>query len=323
MGKDSAIAWTHHTFSPWEGCAKVSEGCRHCYAETRNARFHPRAVSEQGANGIVRGEHWGPYAPRLMRSETYWRQPLAWARAAEKAGERHRVFCASLADVFEERTDLNDSPADLRNARARLFRLIEDTPQLDWLLLTKRPQNMVPMTIARWWPKWPDNVWAGTSVESQEQTGRIAALFEVPARVRFLSCEPLLGPLNLRSINGGRLDAFTGAWMGRQPKPTDRGVALVIVGGESGPGARPYHIDWARSIIRQCKDAKVACFHKQIGDNARDEFALKPEWCWETTTTTERVEEPYMRLRTPTKQGGEPSEWLEELRVRQMPGDIR
>lgn len=315
MGENSSIQWTHHTFNPWEGCTKVSQGCRNCYAETRNARFHPREEGLADRLGVIRGKHWGVDAPRLMRSEAYWRQPLAWARAAEEAGARARVFCASLADVFEDRPDLVVP-------RARLMRLIEETPQLDWLLLTKRPGKMVPMTIERWWPNWPVNVWAGTTVESQDNTDRIAALLEVPARVRFLSCEPLLGPLNLRSINGGRLDALTGAWNGGQPRAHDRGVDLVIVGGESGPGARPYDVDWVRGIIAQCKHAKVACFHKQLGSHALDDAALRPEWLW-VGAQTERVEESLMRVRTPTKKGGEPSEWLEELRVRQMPGDVQ
>ncbi|NUP13824.1 MAG: DUF5131 family protein [Polyangiaceae bacterium] len=178
------------TFSPWEGCTAVSPGCDNCYAETANARWHP---NEKG-----RASHWGKRAPRLMRSEAYWRNPFKWNRLAEKLGVRLKVFCSSVSDVFEDRRDL-DGP------RARLFvDVISKTPHLDWLLLTKRPQNMLTLVPA-WWrdPKfqggWPSNVWAGTTCEDQRRADeRIPYLLEVPARVRFLSCEPLLGPVDLK-----------------------------------------------------------------------------------------------------------------------------
>lgn len=158
MGQDSKIEWTHHTFNPWRGCTKVSDGCKHCYAETMSKR-----------NPSVLGV-WGPRGRRVVAAESYWRQPLAWNCDAEQAGERRRVFCASLADVFEgPETMPAESWPVVEAARARLWRLIEVTPWLDWLLLTKRPVNAaqnsyVPIT---WWERWPDNVWIGTSVENQ------------------------------------------------------------------------------------------------------------------------------------------------------------
>ena len=163
MGKSTAISWTDHTFNPWIGCQKVSPGCDHCYAEAQDKRF-------------TGGQHWGPHAPRRRTSDANWRQPLAWNRAAERAGTRRRVFCASLADVFDNQV-----------------------PPLDWLLLTKRPQHiakMLPGQIAgRPWP-WP-NVWLGTTAENQaEADRRVPHLLSVPAVVHFLSCEPLLGPLS-------------------------------------------------------------------------------------------------------------------------------
>lgn len=182
-------------FNPWRGCTKVSRGCANCYAEAGSKR-----------NPAVLGV-WGDAGTRVIASESYWRLPLKWDRQAAKAGERRRVFCASLADVFEDRPELV-SP------RQRLFRLIGDTPYLDWLLLTKRPENVLRMTHDEWCPpvpghvsqnagdghswKWPSNVWLGVSVEDQQRADeRIPILLQTPAAVRFLSCEPLLGPLDL------------------------------------------------------------------------------------------------------------------------------
>jgi protein gp37 len=235
MGQDSKIEWTDHTFNPWIGCTKVSDGCKFCYAEIDS----PARISRAAGN-----ELWGPNAGRKVKAESGWREPLAWDRAAAKAGERHRVFSASQSDVFEDRPDLIEP-------RARLFRLILATPNLDWLLLTKRPEN-----IGGLWPvghdltgpgaaEWP-NIWLGTSVENQAMADqRIPDLLKIPAAVRFLSMEPLiedLGPIDLTGID----------W--------------VIVGGESGPKARPMHPDWARSIRDQCVAAGVPFFFKQWGD---------------------------------------------------------
>ncbi len=233
MGENSAIEWCDHTFNPWTGCTKVSPGCDNCYAE-RHSKWYPRTFGS-----------WAPGAPRKRTGENTWKQPLAWNRKAERAGKRARVFCASAADVFD-----NQAPA---NWRLDLWALIHSTPYLDWLLLTKRPQNMAtmlpqPATLGfpHWGRGWP-NVWLGTTAENQaEAERRIPHLVAVPAAVRFLSCEPLLGPV----------DALR--WM---PK-----LDWIIAGGESGPGARPLHPDWLRSLRDQCARHGAAFFFKQWGE---------------------------------------------------------
>jgi len=253
MGKNSKIEWTHHTFNPWEGCEKVSPACANCYAETWSNRWGK--------------DLWGADKPREFRSDKYWNEPLKWNSAAEAAGERHRVFCASMSDVFEDRRDLNPH-------RERLWRLIEATPQLDWLLLTKRPQNVTGLIPLRWawWldgtepqridaeragvelaRRLPNNVWIGATVEDQKRAEeRIPHLLRIPAKVRFLSCEPLLEEVILCG------DAFvTEGKVG----PID----WVICGGESGSKARPLHPDWARSLRDQCRAEGVPFFFKQWG----------------------------------------------------------
>lgn len=253
MSENSKIEWCDHTFNPWEGCQKVGPGCDHCYAEARNARF--------GGGSAV---NWGAGAPRRRTSVANWRKPLAWNAAHERffaaQGRRQRVFCASLADVFDNAID----PAWRRD----LFDLIVDTPNLDWLLLTKRIGNVQQMVqAATLCDLLPSNVWLGATIVNQEEAERdIPKLLAVPARVRFLSMEPLLGPVDLVSsgalwsdMNGNIVDA---------PSRGLRGVDWVIAGGESGPGARPMHPDWARSLRDQCAAASVPFLFKQWG-----------EWC--------------------------------------------
>lgn len=233
----SKIEWTHHTFNPWRGCTKVSAGCANCYAEKMSKR-NPSVLGTWGKDGV-----------RAVAAESYWRQAIKWNKDAEQAGERRRVFCASMADVFEGQDTMSENEwKKLIPIRARLFRLITDTPNLDWLLLTKRPQYV--NTHALWFTLsgcLPNNVWVGTSVEDQRAAGRIPALLNVPARVRFLSCEPLLGAIPNLNLSG---------------------IDWVIVGGESGPGARPMHPDWVRSIRDQCIAADVPFFFKQWGEYA-------------------------------------------------------
>jgi protein gp37 len=245
MGELSKIEWTDHTFNAWRGCTKVSPGCHACYAETMSHR-----------NPGVLGE-WGPNGKRVVAAESYWRQPLKWDRDAKAAGERRRVFCASLSDVFEDREDLLEP-------RDRLFDLIGETPNLDWLLLTKRPENLARFLPwchdhagqyrDRYWP----NVWIGTSVEDQQRANeRIPRLVDIPAAVHFLSVEPLLGPAD-----------FSRCWYTSdgEHEPAYVGIHWVIVGGESGPRARPMHPDWARLIRDQCQAAGVPFFFKQWGE---------------------------------------------------------
>lgn len=178
MGRHTTIEWTDRTFNPWQGCRRVSPGCEHCYAEARDVRFDG-------------GKHWGPRGERRVTSAANWRQPIQWNREAKAIGVRDRVFCASLADVFEDRRDL-DEP------RALLWGVILATPHLDWLLLTKRPQNVRGMVPSAWRDAWPRNVWIGTTVEDQKRADeRIPVLLTIPAPVRFLSMEPLLERVDL------------------------------------------------------------------------------------------------------------------------------
>lgn len=239
MAETSKIEWTDATFNPWLGCTKVSPGCDHCYAEQQDRH---RGWTPEG---------WG--GPRRRTSAEYWKQPLKWDRAAARQGERRRVFCSSLADVFDNQVDAS--------WRTDLWNLIAATPHLDWLLLTKRPQNIKKMLPENWGDGYP-NVWLGTTVENQaEADRRIPHLLAVQARVRFLSCEPLLGPVNLRNAfivgpEGGW------EWWGAERHM----LHWAIVGGESGPGARPMHPDWARSLRDQCAAAGVAFHFKQWGE---------------------------------------------------------
>ena len=225
MAKFSSIEWTDHTFNPWWGCTKVSPACDHCYAESLARRF--------GHDVWSRGQ------PRRFLSDSYWQQPLRWNAVAERSGRRQRVFCASMADVFEWRKGLTPW-------RERLWRLIDETPNLDWLLLTKRPHLAALLTP--WGEEWPHNVWLGATVENQRFANkRIPHLESSRACVRFLSCEPLLGPLDLDR------------WL-------SRGVDWVIAGGESGPKARPSDPDWFYNLRKQCTENSIPFLFKQWGD---------------------------------------------------------
>lgn len=226
MGENSKIEWCDHTFNPWEGCTKVSEGCKNCYAEALTKRFGRT--------------QWGPTALRRRTSDSNWRKPLAWNRKAEQEGCRYRVFCASLADVFEWNPQVEEWRFDL-------FIMIDQTPYLDWLLLTKRPEHIMYVLRSEFnSASFPSNVWLGTSVENQAAADkRVPELLNAPATVRFLSCEPLLGPVDLSQ------------WLHR--------ISWVIVGGESGTQARPMDPDWARSLRDQCQAAGVPFLFKQWG----------------------------------------------------------
>lgn len=249
MGQDSKIEWCDHTFNPWTGCQKVSPACDSCYAESWAKR-----------SGLVK---WGAGEARRRTSDAYWRQPIKWNSDAERDGARRKVFCASLADVFDNQV--------LREWRDGLWILIESTPHLDWLLLTKRPQNIKKMLPAPgdprvWGGGWP-NVWIGTTVENQEEADRrIPHLLAVPAAKRFLSCEPLLGPVDLRRF-------ISQGWGSDSPTPSE--IDWVICGGESGPHARPSHPDWVKSLRDQCAANDVAFFFKQWGQWGPEDPARK------------------------------------------------
>lgn len=248
MSENTKIEWADHTFNPWEGCTKVGPGCDHCYAEMRNARF---------AGGTA--ANWGPGAPRRCTSAANWRKPLAWNAAAADFmaahGRRQRVFCASLADVFDNEVDTA--------WRRDLFDMIELTPHLDWLLLTKRIGNVVRMVRELRTGDWllgRRNVLLGATVVNQAEADRdIPKLLAVPAARRFLSIEPLLGELDIS------------LFLHNAHLPVGQSVDWVIAGGESGPGARPMHPDWARDLRDQCAAADVPFLFKQWGEWAPGE----------------------------------------------------
>ncbi|MEE9395237.1 MAG: phage Gp37/Gp68 family protein [Planctomycetota bacterium] len=284
MGEHSSIEWCDATFNAWEGCEKVSPACKNCYAETRAIRWGHSSG----------GKHlplWGPGSVRKFRSDAYWREPLKWNRDAARAGGRHRVFCMSLGDVFEVLPDDHPDAVAMDRARQRLWNLIERTANLDWLLLTKRPENLC-LAGAMGVPL-PSNVWLGTTVENQETADeRIPHLLRVPARVRFLSCEPLLAPVRLDAMllendacgecaGDIEYDAFTAsASCGctvEGPEPIDwHRLDWVIAGGETGPSARPSHPDWFRSLRDQCAAADVPFFFKQWGEH-KPEYRRDPK----------------------------------------------
>ncbi len=353
MAENSKIEWTTNTFNPWEGCTKVSAGCQNCYAEAQAKRF-----------GRVQ---WGPNGTRRVASENYWRQPINWNKKAEGAAERPRVFCASLADVFEDWQGpmmdnsgfaLNAGPVGdgtwdksrwwianhtssplitMDDCRRRLFNLIDATPNLDWLVLTKRPENIARMMPAyfpggyiaeagRMNQEGPrPNVWLGTSVEDQAAADtRIPHLLNIPAVVRFLSMEPLLGPVDLTRVRNpggettfGPMNSFS------------FGIDWAILGGESGQRMRPCDIEWIRSIRDQCKAANVACFIKQLGGKPFDsqgakDFPAAHEKRSITGLTSGDVAAlavtlELMQVDVTDKKGGDWTEWPDDLQVREFP----
>jgi protein gp37 len=226
--ENSKVEWTDHTFNPWIGCQHVSPGCDHCYAEAMMDHQYGKV-------------EWGPHGERKRTTEANWKKLVKWnatARAFKREqGHRPRVFCASLADVFDNRV-----PPEWRRD---LFALIRECKRLDWLMLTKRPQNITKMLP----PDWGDgyrNVWLGVTTENQTYFDqRWKHLQNIPALIKFISYEPALGPLRLPK---------------HDPLPD-----WLISGGESGGGARSLNPQWVRDIIADCQNRDVAPFHKQWG----------------------------------------------------------
>ncbi|WP_137884714.1 phage Gp37/Gp68 family protein [Ralstonia sp. 3PA37C10] len=294
MSENSKIEWTHHTFNPWWGCAKVSPGCDNCYAERDANRFSPTA------------NLWGPGAERRVFGDKHWAEPLKWNRKAAAAGTRARVFCASMADVFDK-----NAPA---GARERLFALIKETPHLDWLILTKRIGNAPAMLPADWNSGY-SNVWLGASIVNQEEADRdIPKLLAVPARLRFLSMEPLLGPVDISKWLGycERLDK-TGISRRASGEhivcERHCGISWVIVGGESGPGARPVlRPTWVRDLRDQCADASVPFLLKQWGEHVPGEPSPHPDYP-EDVSTAWRLDQAGNRWHDPNEGSRPRSEW--------------
>lgn len=258
MAENSGIEWTTHTFNPWTGCTKISPACDNCYAEGWAKR-----------SGHV---EWGPHGAR-RRTKT-WGNPVKWNKQAAEAGTRPRVFCASLADVFDNHHSID--PA----WRRELWQLIEETPHLDWLLLTKRPQNVWKFASPGWLSnEWPAHVWLGTTVENQDEAERrIPALLKTPAKVHFLSCEPLLGPVDLSVGLGCTCDDDERCFCTcpyYQSGVTPSRLSWVITGGESGPGHREADPDWYRSLRDQCADAGVPFLFKQWSGTTPQQLKAK------------------------------------------------
>jgi protein gp37 len=342
MGANTKIQWADDTFNPVRGCTKISAGCANCYAARQSLR-NPKTLGT-----------WGGAGTRIVAVAKTWNEPLKWDREAKAAGVRRRVFCASLGDVFEDwhghlfypdpkglypdkqRAEgltmawysptvgifkrgsrflqAGDRATMMQDMRDQLFKLIEKTPNLDWLLLTKRPQNVMSMVPHAWIRGFPDNVWMGTSVEDQAAAdGRIPKLLEIPARVRFLSCEPLLGKVDLRGIRVDKEDPLTLYWplSGKMLHdgmnepfawPNTRRIHWVIAGGESGPGARRCDVENILGLVDQCAEAGVSCFVKQLGSQAFFEG---------------------QRQAFKDKKGGDQAEWHEALRVQEFPNGAK
>lgn len=297
MAIDSAIAWTRSTFNPWIGCTKVGPGCDHCYAENLDSRKRWGGVT-----------HWGAGVPRHRTSASNWKQPLAWNRQAAKTGEFWPVFCASLADVFDN--EVSDE------WRADLFNVIEQTPHLTWQLVTKRIGNVLDMVPAHWIDCFPPNVWQLATIVNKTELERDGLkLATIPAVVRGVSYEPAVEYVNFKG------------WIG------ENRLNWIIVGGESGSHARPFRAQWAREVVRECRKAGTAVFVKQLGANVIDRNDAGFDGCepWEWPDGMhDRVEhdihgflEQYqgadVRIRLQDRAGADPSEWPEDLRVREFP----
>lgn len=314
MSDTTKIEWASATWNPWEGCTKVSPGCANCYAAARNHRF-----------GM---DNWGPGKPRRRTSAANWKKPRAWNKAnrPEATNHRPRIF-PSLCDWLDA-----EVPVELL---ADFLKLIRDTPNLDWLLLTKRPENWASRiegvlrwiegqhdwgtlgqhrseALRDWLADWfvlrkaPANIWLGTSVEDQTRADeRIPELLRIPASVRFLSVEPMLGAVDLKTSLGEReLMSFSAF---NSSGHVAGGIGWVIVGGESGPGARPCHVDWIRGIVGQCRAAGVPCFVKQLGAVVNGALAGDHGTGW-------------MPVKFKHPKGGDPTEWPEDLRsMREFP----
>lgn len=268
MGEKTNISWCDHTFNPWRGCRKISSGCACCYAE-KMARRNPKVLGG-----------WGD-APRVFATDDYWEQPFKWNKSARRSGKTRTVFCGSLMDVFE------DHP-DLPGHRAKLGSLIEMTPHLTWLLLTKRPENAVRFLrdmFVRFWDDapLPRNVWIGITIEDQAAANkRLIPIQNIPTDRIFLSCEPLLGRIDLSRLL---------TW-----------ARWIIVGGESGANGRPCLEEWIADVIDQrdrLARERVALFVKQMGSYWSD----------------------LQRCRglTRDRAGANPAEWREDLRIQEFP----
>lgn len=333
MAEKTGITWTDHTWNPWWGCDKVSPGCTNCYAQAFDAR--------------VGGSNWGPGGTRRVFGDKHWNEPRAWARKAEKAGVRARIFCASMADYLE------DHPVADAN-RPRLWDLIRETScWLDWQLLTKRHDrlDLVPIDVR-------SVSWGMVSVEDQPWADKRVPLLLASDgwKVRGVSYEPALGPVDFSPALSDRIVGCAHDWPVSGPAgvifgvtrckrcnttatqetlhaTTVSGLDWIVIGGESGPHARPFDVEWARSVIAQCKVANVSAFCKQIGarpmmradsvEGRRSGDHPEREWPEGTRFGSNEAdmgtEWQGRRAFLRDSHGADMAEWPEDLRVRQFP----
>jgi protein gp37 len=285
VAENTLIEWADDTFNYVEGCEKVSPGCKNCYASERDKRWHD-------------GKHWGPGSVRKPMSEAYWRKPRKWNREAAEAGVRRRVFCSSLADVFEFLPEDHPSARMQSEARLRLWMLIAETPHLDWLLLTKRPENFARLLpwvstdnpdleraevqdndprLLGYLDERPPNVWLGVTAENQEEADRrIPILLNTPAAKRFVSYEPALEAVDFRPYLHGAgarriIENSPGCDPAAVPAHLQPPPAIdwLIAGAEDGRGRRPADDSWFRSARAQCEAAGVPYFFKQQIENGK------------------------------------------------------
>lgn len=321
--EDTKIQYVDNTFNAWVGCEKISQGCKNCYAEHSTPATKLRNGEMKIAGQKKSLEVWGPAktTDRYRTSIANWSKPILWNHNSKEKGKRESVFVNSLSDTFEHHQMLDPWRKDL-------FELVESCSELDWLFFTKRPENIMKMIPSRWIENPLKNVWFGTSVESQEYlVHRASELIKVPAYVRFLSIEPMLGPVSLdepycdncvwkygeTEINPDIDDApicsecgsemVFGRWLNPCAGPKISGINWVIVGGESGDdgdGHRPCNTEWIADVVKTCSDSHVPVFVKQLGSTVYD---------------------GQKRLPLTQYKGGDIEEWPESLRVRQRPGD--
>jgi protein gp37 len=317
MAEQTLISWCDSTFSAWIGCTKVSTAesgggaCDKCYAAALNHRF----------NG---GGNWGPGAPRRRTSDANWKLPRSWQRKhAEfyaEHGHRRSVFLNNQADIFDNEVD--DA------LRAEVFDLVEATPDLDWLLLTKRIGNARRMLPAKWLEPgaWPKHVRLGITVCNQGELDRDAHKLLSLGVPNFFSIEPQLGRIDLCELLGIWWNSTKGCYDRSAAYPNL--VNWVIVGGESGPGARPLQVEWVHSIVSVCKAAGVPVHVKQLGHVVLTHGMTSPGEHW--PAGTKRIEiprrahtEPAFEIRLHHPKGGDPAEWPEDLRIQEFPASER
>lgn len=285
----TTIPWCHFTFNGWWGCDHVSPACDHCYAEAWAKRT--------GFPELWRGQ-------RRFFGDKHWREPLKWNKAAVAEGVRYRVFAMSMADVF-------DNHPEVEPHRQRLWDLIKSTPNLDWMLLTKRIGNAKRMLPPDWGAGYA-NAWIGATLADQGELERdVVKLLAVPARVHFISHEPGLGPLDLEHVKHRvkKLNVLRGALS----------IDLVITGGESGGKARPYNIQWAREIVDQCRRNHRAAFVKQLGARPYLHVQRSIEHSAPGIRLSIREAEVDATFKLRHRAGEDMAEWPADLRVRQFP----